>query len=118
MRLIVCGGRAFAPMIVVWQNLDAIHARTPIDLLIHGNCPTGADAHAALWADSNGVQQKRFDVDWKAHGRGAGPRRNQQMADFGADAYLAFPGGDGTADMVRRAEKAGIPCLATDTCAR
>jgi len=31
------------------------------------------------------------------------------MADAGADLCIAFPGGRGTADMVRRARAAGIP---------
>jgi hypothetical protein len=30
------------------------------------------------------------------------------MADLGAELCIAFPGGNGTADMVHRAEKAGI----------
>jgi predicted Rossmann-fold nucleotide-binding protein len=38
----------------------------------------------------------------------AGHYRNQEMADTGADLCIAFPGGRGTADMVRRAAAAGI----------
>lgn len=40
----------------------------------------------------------------------AGPIRNQHMLDIGKpDVVLAFPGGRGTEDMIRRAEKAGVP---------
>lgn len=38
----------------------------------------------------------------------AGVYRNQEMLESGVDLVLAFPGGTGTADMVRRARKAGI----------
>ena len=50
-------------------------------------------------------------ADWSTHGRAAGPIRNQQMVDRGADICLAFPTSSsiGTWDCVRRAKAAGIP---------
>jgi hypothetical protein len=49
-------------------------------------------------------------ADWQKHGTAAGPIRNKQMIVSGKpDLVLAFPGGRGTADMSRRAEKHGIP---------
>jgi len=52
-----------------------------------------------------------FDADWKL-GKKAGPLRNQRMIDEGRpDLVVAFPGGKGTADMVRRAEAAGVKVL-------
>ena len=40
----------------------------------------------------------------------AGPLRNQRMLDEGKpDLVVAFPGGGGTKDMVRRSVKAGVP---------
>ena len=40
----------------------------------------------------------------------APPLRNQRMLDEGKpDLVVAFPGGGGTKDMVRRAVKAGVP---------
>jgi hypothetical protein len=48
-------------------------------------------------------------ADWKAHGRAAGPIRNQRMIDeHRPELVVAAPGGRGTADMVRRARAAGI----------
>ena len=50
-----------------------------------------------------------FPADWKVRGRAAGHIRNQQMLDEGRPhLVVAFPGGRGTADMVRRARAAGI----------
>lgn len=44
----------------------------------------------------------------KPYNAAAGGIRNQQMADFGPQLCIAFPGGSGTADMVRRAHAAHI----------
>lgn len=53
-----------------------------------------------------------YPADWKRDGRGAGPIRNQRMIDEGKPhIVIAFPGGKGTADMVMRAEMAGIPVV-------
>lgn len=112
MRLIVCGGRDYGDGIHVWATLDALHGERPISIIVHGACKTGADKFAADWAKRRHVVEDRFPANWAAYGRAAGPIRNQQMADKGADAYLAFPGGTGTADMVRRAKAASIAELA------
>ena len=108
MRLLVTGGRDYADRAHVWATLDAIHAAAPITVLVHGACPAGADRHAAEWATVRDVQQEPHPADWRRFGRAAGPVRNQEMADDGADVFVAFEGGTGTADMIRRAEAAGI----------
>lgn len=109
MRVLVCGGRDFRDKMYGWGWLQAIHLKRGITAIIEGGA-TGADALAAAWAKLEGVPTERFPADWKAHGRAAGPIRNQQMIDEGKpDLVVAFPGGRGTADMVRRAKKAGIP---------
>ena len=41
-------------------------------------------------------------------GHCGGPKRNQMMLDQKPDIVLAFPGGRGTADMIARAEQAGV----------
>jgi len=48
--------------------------------------------------------------------RRAGPERNAAMLGLGPDLVVAFPGGSGTAGMVRLAKAAGvevIECLAS-----
>ena len=73
----------------------------------------GADRLAArIWAALKRPAEAH-PADWKKHGKAAGPIRNQEMleAEGGIDLVIAFPGGTGTADMVRRAEKAKIEVL-------
>jgi hypothetical protein len=59
-----------------------------------------------------GVPVSAHPADWFSHGKAAGPIRNQEMLAMEAPALVvAFPGGRGTADMVRRARKAGVDVL-------
>ena len=106
MKVIVCGGRDYRDRERVFATLDAIHAETPITILMHGNAH-GADALADDWAFQK-VKIATFLPLWKEHGRAAGPMRNQEMLDASPDLVIAFPGGRGTADMVRRARDVNV----------
>lgn len=110
MRILVCGGRHYEDRRTIRDAL--VHAAEGADspvTLVHGAAP-GADQVAASVAHwFLGWATEAHPADWKRHGRAAGPIRNAEMAAAGADMCLAFPGGRGTADMVRRAEAAGIP---------
>lgn len=51
-------------------------------------------------------------AEWNKYGKQAGILRNQAMIDLHSPTLIvAFPGGTGTADMIARARKAGIPVL-------
>jgi hypothetical protein len=67
----------------------------------------GADALAGQWAQDRGGSQKRVPAEWIKHGRAADHIRNAAMLLEKPDLVIAFPGGAGTADMVRQAKKAG-----------
>lgn len=112
MKVIVCGGRKYEHKARVFTVLDAIHAETPITILMHGNA-RGADGWADDWgADhSSEVQVARFPADWEKHELAAGPLRNQEMLDAAPDLVVAFPGGNGTDDMVRRAKAANVKVI-------
>jgi predicted Rossmann-fold nucleotide-binding protein len=104
MKILVCGGRNYDDYEAVVKTLSWLGP----DLIIHGGAP-GADSLAAEYARETKTPVKAFLADWQTHGRAAGPLRNQQMLDEGKpDLVVAFPGGIGTADMVRRAEAAGV----------
>jgi hypothetical protein len=128
-RILVCGGRKFGCLDLncppelfneaihnaqveqafLRQTLSNINDKAIIEVLIEGDAK-GADKLAGRWAEDNGVPRLTFPADWDTHGKAAGSIRNQQMLDEGKPTLvIAFPGGRGTKDMVRRAKKAGLP---------
>lgn len=107
-RVIVCGGREYRDSGHVWNVLGEIDETDGIAAIAHGGAP-GADSEAGEWAKQNRKPVTVYRADWKRWGKAAGPTRNQKMLDeFKPDAVVAFPGGRGTADMVRRAEIEGV----------
>lgn len=117
MKVLVCGGRDYSDREVVYAHLDGLLAKVVEAgdrlTVIHGHA-RGADELADDWAREKIASYVRvsihgFRADWTKHGRAAGPIRNQRMLDEGKpDLVVAFPGGKGTADMVRRAREAGV----------
>lgn len=112
-RIIVCGGRNYDRAEVVNHILDE-YVGPLIDpashewpCIVHG-AASGADSLADDWAIGRDVLVEPHPADWAVHGRAAGPIRNQEMLEAGADLVIAFPGGRGTGDMIRRARRAGV----------
>lgn len=106
--VLVCGGRDFNHYETVRRILDALLTNNPIRLIVHGGC-SGADTLASRWAQERGISQAVEKPDWKGNGRAAGPMRNQIMVEkYSPTLVVAFPGGRGTADMLKRARKANV----------
>lgn len=110
--LLVCGGRDYDDRARVWRVLDRVRVRVEIFAVRHG-AAAGADSLAGEWARERGFVEQPFPADWYPGGkfdRSAGARRNGEMlAAGGVVAAVAFPGGRGTANMVRRLREAGVP---------
>lgn len=115
-RVLVCGGRNFGEgwgeVGFVYETLDALHAIAPISFVVHGNA-RGADYLAHCWVHRERATVKEIacPADWAKHGKRAGPIRNQNMLGHlrpEAALVIAFPGGAGTRDMVKRARGAGF----------
>ena len=114
MRVIVCGGRSYDEWRTVAHTLDTMDPT--ISVLIQGGAP-GADRLAEKWANTRGVPVVTYPANW-SRGKKAGPERNDFMLrDSRADLVVAFPGGRGTEDMIRRAEMAGVPVVSVRNCA-
>lgn len=111
MRILICGGRNYngdVPWNHVMSVLARIHRDSPISAIIQGGA-SGADLLARCWAEMYGVKCITVPALWDEHGKAAGPIRNKRMlVDFKPDLVVAFPGGRGTADMVRQAQEAGV----------
>lgn len=108
MRVLVCGGRDYNHRGRVTDVLCKLHMEAGISCIIEGGA-RGADRMAREWAQVCIVPIETFEADWENQGTFAGPARNKRMLDEGKpDLVIAFPGGKGTADMVRKARKAGV----------
>lgn len=110
MILLICGGRD-AAYLELYNALNTAILALPTfpDVVVHGGAE-GADMLAGMWAKAHGVPVVQMDALWEYHGKSAGSLRNQSMLDIMKPTHcIALPGGMGTADMMRRCQRAGIP---------
>lgn len=108
MKVLVCGGRDFKNRKLAYAALDQLDKEYKFTVLIDGMA-SGADEFGFDWALSRGVKTERYAADWASQGRAAGPIRNKRMLTEGLpDLVIAFPGGAGTANMIKQAEEAGV----------
>lgn len=132
-RVLVTGSRDWPKPADVFTALNQAQRQADGRLLVvvHGCCPTGADAHARQWARAHQGQGEAVIEDphranWRPNGifdRAAGFRRNAAMVAVGADVCLAFigpcvkpnctkpkpHGSHGATHCADLAEQAGIP---------
>lgn len=108
-RVAVTGSRNWTEERAVWAALDNIQQQIGPFILVHGGCPTGADAIAHEWARRHGVRVEVFFADWDT-GLGAGPARNVAMAESRPDLCLGFPLGPsrGTRGCLREMRRCGV----------
>ena len=112
MRILVTGSRDWP----YWNMLnDALnkYANEQDIVIVHGDCPTGADAMAQRWAEYQGVVVERYPAPWERYGKRAGFIRNSMMVAMGADVCLAFilNGSKGASMTARLADEAGIEVI-------
>jgi hypothetical protein len=130
MRILITGSRDFSDARTVMRGItvaiETLITKFPDDkeiVIVHG-AARGADTLAenyvhntAQYLTSKGyrIRQEKHPAKWDDHGRSAGPIRNQEMVDKGADICVAFIKGGaanrGTTDCSGRARKAGIEVL-------
>jgi len=114
-RLLVCGGRHFSNVPLLWRSLDRFDAKHPVAVVIEGASDdvtgpyVGADFWAWQWCVAHDRESVRVHADWSL-GRRAGPLRNKAMRDeHKPDYVVAFRGGSGTQEMIALAKEVGIP---------
>ena len=111
-RVLVCGGRAYTDRGKVFEVLDGLHHKHGALIIIEGGA-AGADTLADEWTCMQRTCRLITEpADRKRHGRPAGPIRNQKMLDnHKPELVVGFPGGRGTAHMMRIAREAGIEVI-------
>ena len=132
LRVLVTGGRDYADTARVESALRSViesllgpDPETSQVVIVHGDAP-GLDRLAGAVATRLGLAVEAHPADWASpcrptcppHRRrrhdgtdycpAAGVYRNAEMVEGGADIAVAFPGGHGTADCVRRIQSAAI----------
>jgi ribA/ribD-fused uncharacterized protein len=108
--VLVCGGRDYANA----ARMDEMLSQIPKPFVLRHGAARGADTLAGAWATRVGVFVEPYPAPWRLYdspGKNiAGFIRNAAMIRGPRIARcIAFPGGNGTADMVKSCEKAGIP---------
>lgn len=109
LSVLVCGGRGYDNRQLVYDVLDRLRARYNGLYVIEGGA-RGADTLARQWRRDRRQPGLTVAANWTL-GRRAGALRNQEMADLKPDLGVVFPGGSGTADMLRRLRKANVSTL-------
>ncbi len=109
MKVLVSGSRYYRN----YQRILDVIKRLDIDLLIVGGC-RGADTLAVRAARQCGIMFIEYPADWKRFGKSAGPIRNGHMLKMEKPDLVLFFHEDlscskGTADMLSKVLKAGIP---------
>ena len=121
MKILVTGSREWTDEKAIEREFRKLPPGTTI---VHGACPTGADAIADKLAMKFGFPIRRYPADWEAERaatgspKAAGPKRNSKMireehrSGEPISFALAFTPdlsrSRGTKDCVERAKKAGI----------
>jgi hypothetical protein len=107
MKVIIAGSRDFKDFEKVWTHMDKLPWE--VTEVVCGGA-RGADRLGERWAKENAIPVKYFYPDWNHEGRGAGYRRNEEMAKY-ADCLVAFDmGTKGTAHMIACAKHYGLGC--------
>jgi hypothetical protein len=80
-------------------------------VIVHGACPTGADAMAERFAQETGGLSEPHPAKWAQHGKSAGFIRNSEMVALRARLAVGFFDGwtPGSADTLRKCVEWGIP---------
>ena len=108
------GSRDVSDYGLLKATLDQLAAEYEFRALISGTAK-GADTLGETYAAERNIPIARCPADWKRYGRGAGPQRNEQMAqlatqDNALGVLVAFWNGtsSGTKHMIATARAHGL----------
>ena len=90
-RILITGSRDWVDFDMIRKSILEASKNEIAEFVtvVHGACPSGADAIADAIAKDTGMRTEAYAADW-SKGRAAGPIRNAKMVNLGADVCLAF----------------------------
>lgn len=115
-RILITGSRTWPEpekveaAILLWVSANVPEGEKT--MIVHGDCPHGADYHAKRFALNQWwLEHEPHPADWEGRGKKAGFDRNREMVELGADVCFAFihNGSNGATNTAELAEAAGIP---------
>lgn len=125
-RVLVTGSQLWTDKEFIFDELDwefeeyFLATDRDVFVLVHGDCPNGADKFAKEWAEARKrltphlIRIEDHPADWKGpRKRGAGYARNSEMVKLGADRCYAFilNESNGSTHCSELADKAGIDTI-------
>lgn len=108
MKTIIAGSRSITDYKLVSRAINMFLDDLGVTEVVSG-CANGVDTLGERWAKENSVPVARFPAEWNKYGRGAGPIRNKEMAEY-ADALILIWDGQskGSKNMLDVANKNGL----------
>ena len=109
MKVLVCGGRHYSNKELLFEVLNNVEQDAEYNICILQGGYSGADNLAKEWAEFRGVPCLTMHAWWNHYGKSAGPKRNEWMLIYTRPTLvIAFPGGRGTAHMIKVATEKGV----------
>lgn len=102
--VLVCGGRDFSDFVMFNAVMEQIKPFLDNDVLFVSGGARGADAMIINWCKARGYPCAVIRANWDVYGNSAGTVRNGWMLRLPIDLVVAFPGGRGTADMIKQSK--------------
>lgn len=104
-RLIIAGSREFNDYARLSKVVSCLTRGWGNFEIVSGRC-RGADRLGERYAREYGIPLKVFPAEWERYGKGAGPIRNQEMANY-ATHCIVFLGENsrGSKNMVETAKR-------------
>lgn len=113
-RVVIAGCRDYNDYEEAKCFIDSCLAdmRKENNIIIVSGGARGADALGERYAEENGFSVEKYPADWKAYGKSAGPRRNEQMASV-SDYVICFWDGKskGTKSIIEYAKMYRKPVI-------
>lgn len=114
----ITGGRNFSDRGLAEKALTQTFKKYDVSRVVHGGC-SGADRlfQAVIKERFPNTGVAVYKAQWDKLGRKAGPARNYKMIHDELDrlhCLVVFPGGSGTKNCSRTAQKAGVEIISAE----